>query len=190
MALNSGALPADERCMPETAKMKARRRSEGVKLAIVSGVFVLGGIALGGAIPWYVTAFFGVGVVVGVLMSLGILKAERAPLDLLAIDDAGITRTAPGLREHVAWGDIVRVRIMTTDQGPQLEDVFFVLEGRSGDGCVVPHDLAQRGDLLHALQSRLEGVNNAAVIEAMLSSENRVLTIWEAKDPVVVRPSI
>jgi hypothetical protein len=33
--------------------------------------------------------------------------------------------------------------------------------------------------LLEALQSRLKGLDNAAVIEAMTTADNRVFTIWE-----------
>ena len=160
---------------------EAHQRSELVRASIVSAVFVLIGVALRDEVPWYVTAFFAVCLVVGVLSIFGVLPERvTVPAGHLTIDDVGITRTGRKLREHVAWGDIVRVRIMTTDQGPHLEDVFFVIDSRTGDGCVVPHDLAVHGGLLEALQSRLEGVNNAAVIEAMVSCANRVFTIWEA----------
>ncbi len=115
----------------------------------------------------------------GILSIRGARKHDRAPTGHLTIDDVGITRTAQELREHVAWVDIARVRIMTTDQGPYQEDVFFVVDSKNGEGCIVPHDLAVRSGLLEALQSRLAGVNSAAVIEAMGSSENRVFTIWE-----------
>jgi len=108
-------------------------------------------------------------------------RGDRVCSEQLTIDDVGISRTARRFREYVAWDDITRVRIMTTDRGPELEDVFFIVDGRSGQGCVIPHDLAVRGGLLEALQSRLEGLDNTAVIEAMGSIENRVFTIWEAK---------
>jgi len=158
----------------------AARRREGALLAIVSGIFVFGGVALRDQIPWYVPAFFALGIVAGVLSILGIAPPYvSVPVGHLVIDEIGITRTAKGLREHVAWGDIARVRIMTTDQGPYLEDVFFVFDSRTGGGCVVPQDLAVRDGLLEALQSRLVGLNNGAVIEAMLSVENRIFTIWE-----------
>jgi len=85
------------------------------------------------------------------------------------------------MSSHVAWTDIERVRILTTDQGPQTEDVFFVIDGKNGTGCMVSQELATRGKLLEALQARLDGVNNAAVIEAMMSVENKVFTIWERK---------
>jgi hypothetical protein len=158
-----------------------QRRSTGVRVVIVSAAFVLLGVALRDEVPWYATAFFGVCLVGGVLGIFGIPRDRPLEIGQLTIDDVGITRTARKLREHVAWADIVRVCIMTNDQGPWLEDVFFVIEGRNGQGCVVPHDLAVRGGLLEALQTRLDGVDSSAVIEAMTSVENRVFTIWEAK---------
>jgi hypothetical protein len=144
-------------------------------------VFAAIGVALGDAIPWYVTGFFVLCVIVGVFSIFGVLPRERPADEHLTIDDEGITRTARNLREHVAWADIVRVRIMTNDQGPQLEDVYFVLEGKDGNGSIVSHELATRGGLLEALQTRLDGVNNQAVIEAMLTTANRAFTIWERK---------
>ena len=169
--------------------ISAARRREGALLAIVSGIFVFGGVALRDEIPWYVPGFFAMGVVVGVLSILGVVPSYvSAPIGHLAIDEVGITRTAKGLREHVAWGDIARVRIMTTDQGPYLEDVFFIVEAKSDGGCVVPQDLAVRDGLLEALQSRLVGLNNGAVIEAMLSVENRIFTIWEAEGSASTQP--
>jgi hypothetical protein len=157
------------------------RRSEGIRVAVVSAAFVIVGVLLRDQVPWYATAFFAVCLGAGLLSIRGGRREYRGHAEHLTIDDVGITRTARRLREHVAWVDITRVRIVTTDQGPQLEDVFFVVEGKNGEGCVVPHDLAVRGSLLEALQARLDGVNHAAVIEAMLSVENRLFTIWEAK---------
>jgi hypothetical protein len=148
----------------------------------VSATFVVIGVLLRDQVPWYATAFFAVCLGAGLLSIRGGRRDDRGHAEHLTIDDVGITRTARRLREHVAWVDVARVRIMTTDQGPQLEDVFFVVEGKNGEGCVVPHDLAARSGLLEAVQARLEGVNNAAVIEAMLSGENRLFTIWEAKE--------
>jgi hypothetical protein len=116
-----------------------------------------------------------------------VFSADR---DELTIDDAGITRTAPNLREHVAWADITRVWIQTTDEGPWREDVYFVIEGTQDRGCVVPHDLAVRGGLLEALQARLPGLDSAAVIAAMTSSENHRFTIWPSGEtPPPLPPS-
>src|SRR5262245_26171548 len=104
----------------------ARHGSEGIRLVIVSGLFVAIGIAVRDRVPWYATAFFVVCLLLGVLRIFGYPKYRGTTSDHLLIDDVGITRTAKRLREHVAWGDIARVCIMTSDRGPQLEDVFFV----------------------------------------------------------------
>ena len=55
-----------------------------------------------------------------------------------AIDDEGVSRLLDnGERESVRWADLVAVRILTTDQGPWMEDHFWVLVGTGGSGCVV-----------------------------------------------------
>jgi hypothetical protein len=148
----------------------------------VSAGFVVLGIALRDRVPWYATAFFAVCLVSGLLSLRRGRRGDPQPdAGRLTIDDTGITRTAWNHREHVAWIDIASVRIMTTDQGPWLEDVFFVIDSRTGSGCAVPHDLAVRSGLLEALQARLPDLDNSAVIQAMTSVERRVFTIWEAK---------
>lgn len=157
-----------------------RLRSQGVLVAVVSLLFVLLGIALGDRIPWYATAFFVVCCLAGIV-SIFLEPPDPRSAEHLTIDDVGITRLAPNLREHVAWADLQRVRILTNDRGPWLDDVFFVLDAQDGTGCVVAHDLAVRAGLLEALQSRLTGVDDGTVIEAMGSTGNREFTIWEAK---------
>lgn len=162
---------------------RPRLRAQDLLVVFVSAAFVILGIALGDRVPWYATAFF------AICLLAGLFSLRRRPLSelppeagRLTIDEVGITRTAKNLREHVAWIDIASVRIMTTDQGPWIEDVFFIIDSRNGNGCVVAHDLAVKSGLLEALQTRLEGLNNAAVIEAMTSIDKRIFTIWEAKD--------
>jgi len=150
-------------------------------LAGVSGA-TFAGLAAGLLHVSVIIASTVAGVLLAVVVGFFTYRYPRVPFnEHLTIDDVGITRTARDLREHVAWVDIARVRIITTDQGPWHEDVCFVVDSKNGDGCAVTHDLAVRSGLLAALQSRLEGVNNAAVIAAMASNESRVVTIWEAK---------
>ncbi len=122
-----------------------RRSWQGVLVSVVSAAFVFAGVALRDRIPWYATALLAFCFVAGILSIRGVRMDDRAPTEHLTIDDVGITRTARDLREHIAWVDIARVRIMTTDQGPYLEDVFFVIDSKNGEGCVIPHDLAVRG---------------------------------------------
>jgi hypothetical protein len=161
-------------------KAKKDRQRQGILASLVSAGFVLLGVVLRDQIPWYATVFFAVCLIVGVI-SIFVEPPKSKPWEKLVIDDTGITRIGRKLREHVAWADIERVSIMTTDEGPWLEDVYFIIDSKTGGGCAVAHDLATESKLLEALQSRLEGLDNAAVIEAMLSTSNREFPIWQAK---------
>jgi hypothetical protein len=84
-----------------------------------------------------------------------------------------------GSRESVRWSDLSAVVIKTTDEGPFLEDVFFILFGNDQkSGCVVPQEATGASELFSALQDRLPGFDNEKVIEAMSSSNNRSFLIW------------
>ncbi|HKS05933.1 MAG TPA: hypothetical protein VJR92_06435 [Gemmatimonadaceae bacterium] len=157
-----------------------RGQTIGLAPIVVSAMFAAFGLYLGDRMSLYAAAFFGVCAIGGLALYVR-MRSGKGPYEELSVDDIGVTRLAPQLREHIAWADVSRVRILTTDQGPQSEDVFFVMDGRSGAGCVVPHDLAVEGKLLDALQEKLPGVNNGSVIEAMTSTSNREFVIWEAK---------
>jgi hypothetical protein len=51
------------------------------------------------------------------------------------IDDLGVGRELEnGSTEQVSWEDLVEVLIVTTDEGPFAEDVFYLLAGRDGKG--------------------------------------------------------
>jgi hypothetical protein len=54
-----------------------------------------------------------------------------------------------------------------------------VLESATGKGCVVPHDIVVRTKLLEEMQTRLAGVNDRIVIEAMSCTSERTFVIWE-----------
>src|SRR4051812_17361617 len=96
----------------------------------------------------------------------------------IQIDDNGIKRyLLDGTLEHVAWDELVEVFVMTTDAGPFVEDVFFVLEGKHGTGCVVPQGAPESSQLLERLQ-RLPGFDNEAIIQAMSCTENARFVCW------------
>ncbi|GIK34951.1 MAG: hypothetical protein AMXMBFR45_07840 [Gammaproteobacteria bacterium] len=99
--------------------------------------------------------------------------------EFVQVDDEGVAVKTKGGVERVNWTDIQRVRIVTTNEGPWVEDVYFLFEAQGGHGCVVPHGAAVRIKLLEELQSRLPGVQDDRVIEAMGCTDNDSFTIWE-----------
>jgi hypothetical protein len=105
-------------------------------------------------------------------------QVERSSV---VVDERGVTCRRPGgTVEAVAWADLRAVEILTTDEGPWSEDVFWVLHGRGG-GCVVPQEAEGSNALLERLQ-QLPGFDNAAVIRAMGSTENARFPCWKAAD--------
>jgi hypothetical protein len=110
------------------------------------------------------------------LLALPVITAQRR--EFVQIDDEGVAvETNKGV-ERVSWSEVQRVRIITTNEGPWAEDVYFLLEA-NGKGCVVPHGAAIRTKLLEELQTRLPGVRDDQVIEAMGCAENNSFTVWE-----------
>ena len=110
------------------------------------------------------------------------LKRKRVPsAPAIAIDDVGVRRELGGGKvEAVAWTDLVEVEIVTTDEGPFVDDVFFLLVGADGTGCCVPQGAPGSEPLLDRLQA-LPEFDNGKLIEAMGCAENARFVCWRKK---------
>jgi hypothetical protein len=96
-------------------------------------------------------------------------------------DEAGVVRTMPdGTQETVSWDDLEAVIILTTDEGPFRDDVFWLLKG-SASGCAVPSETEGMSELMTRLQ-QLPGFDNDAVIRAMGSTDNATFLCWQRQD--------
>ena len=78
----------------------------------------------------------------------------------------------------IQWGELNEVGMVTTDEGPFAEDVFFMLLSEDKKGCVIPQSAEGCGDLLSRLQM-LPDFNNNALIEAMGSTSNQQFRLWK-----------
>jgi drug/metabolite transporter superfamily protein YnfA len=94
-------------------------------------------------------------------------------------DDHEIHCTWPkdGTRS-IAWGELNTVTLITTDEGPSAEDVYWHLSGVGTTEVVVPQGAAGHQDFLAEMQRRLPGFNNEAVIQAMGSTSNARFPVW------------
>jgi hypothetical protein len=105
-------------------------------------------------------------------------KRKNSLNESVLFDTIGVTRTMPdGRTESILWDELQEVNIVTTDEGPAVDDVFWVLSG-NGKGCAVPSESVGMKELLNRLQS-LPGFNNAAVIQAMGSTQNAKFVCWK-----------
>ncbi|NOY26527.1 MAG: hypothetical protein GXP62_11695 [Oligoflexia bacterium] len=99
----------------------------------------------------------------------------------VTIDSDGVTAEQVhgpgGSGGSVKWADLVEVGILTTADGPALDDFFWVLRGQGETRTVVPIGLAEQVDLLPRLQ-RLQGFDNMAVTRASGSITEAVFCCW------------
>jgi hypothetical protein len=108
----------------------------------------------------------------------GFLKRQEQ-VPATTIDDRGVRRIlGSGKIEAVEWKDLVEVQIVTTDEGPFVDDVFYLLIGAHDTGCVVPQEDPQSAALLERLQA-LPDFDNGKVIEAMTCVENARFVCWK-----------
>jgi hypothetical protein len=116
-----------------------------------------------------------------VTLILSLFSKRKNPLNETVIFDTdGVTRAMPdGRIESITWDELQEVNIVTTDEGPTVDDVFWVLSG-NGKGCAVPSESVGMKELLNRLQM-LPGFNNTAVIQAMRSTQNAKFICWQRK---------
>ena len=88
---------------------------------------------------------------------------------------------ASGEQQSVRWDELEEVAIVTTDCGPFLDDVFWMLCGKNR-GCVVPSESLGTNELIERLQ-KLPGFDNHAVIQAMGSTDNARFVCWTRNTP-------
>lgn len=151
-----------------------------VQLAVIA----LGGAALALCLVPAVPAPVRAGIFLGACALILLLKRLAptlfaVPRPRVIVDDDGVRRVA-GARivEQARWAELVKVSIMTTDEGPGAEDLFWLLHAADGTGCLVPHEQACEVDLLTHLQ-RLPGFDNLAVVRATGSTEWAEFVCWE-----------
>ena len=110
------------------------------------------------------------------------LASTSPPRATISFDDQSVTCRRPsGLVETVRWSDLQVVYIQTTDAGPAVDDVFWVLGGGES-GCVVPSEAEGMDLLLQRLQS-LPNFDHNAAIAAMSCVENREFLCWRRANP-------
>jgi hypothetical protein len=110
-------------------------------------------------------------------------KSTSKPKETVLFDDEKITRTMrDGNQETLLWSDLEEVAIITTDEGPFVDDVFWVLSGKAS-GCLAPSEAVGVGELIVRLQ-KLPGFKNEVVIEAMGSTTNAKFVCWTKADKI------
>jgi hypothetical protein len=84
-----------------------------------------------------------------------------------------------GATTHLTWHDIGAVNIVTTAEGPFEPDLFWLLQSMDKKtNITIPMGAEGEHDLMRAMQARLIGFDNMAVVEAMSSTGPAGFVIW------------
>ena len=97
--------------------------------------------------------------------------------------DAQGQLVGPGLPAGVDWDLLARIEIVTTDQGPFQDDVFWFFVNADGSACSIPG-----GDVDSSVLDRvsaLPGVHFEAIIQAMGSCEDARFLVWSRAESAV-----
>lgn len=105
---------------------------------------------------------------------------------VVTFDAAGIRCSRPNNKqEYITWEKLDAVLIETTDEGPMLPDVFWLLLTKDmTSGCAIPQGATGEKELLEEMQRRLPGFDNEMLINAMTSTNNQRFLVWERKGQI------
>ena len=120
------------------------------------------------------------------MCTLSILLSQlgwKPYLNHLEVSSWGLRRTfGPKLRakkiEEIAWADVAKIEVETTDAGPAADDMFFWIHGAGRKGILIPSELASQHGLVKELQARFTGLDNRALAEASGCCTNAYFLLW------------
>lgn len=106
-------------------------------------------------------------------------QCQPQPRECVTFDDIGITRKMlTGKLESIRWDELSKISIFTTDEGPLVEDMFWVFENAAQTkGCFIENGADGLSDLLKHIQT-FEGFDNLQVVEASGSTRVAKFVVW------------
>lgn len=129
------------------------------------------------SLPGWVQVATVAGLLLAALLVFNVRRSAKP--ERVSFDDKVITRTLPdGTIETVRWDDLQEVGVVTTDEGPWVEDVYWILTGTNG-GCAVSGGAKGMKELLTRLQ-QLPGFDNEAIIKKM-GTDNNQFVCWKRR---------
>jgi hypothetical protein len=77
---------------------------------------------------------------------------------------------------EIQWSDIQLIKLVNTDQGPWLPDIWLILMGNEMN-CVIPHGAKNFDEVIERI-SKYEGFDNDAIGRSMCCTENAEFVLW------------
>jgi hypothetical protein len=108
-------------------------------------------------------------------------STQPSPAEFFSVsfDDHEIKLIMPdGHAYIIPWSELRRVALETTNEGPFMDDVFWILSTKK-HSLLVPQGARGEKELLGRLQ-QLPNFDNEAVISAMGCAENKLFLCWQS----------
>lgn len=107
-------------------------------------------------------------------------KVQPEDLYKTEITDEYIKVTHPGQpEEKINWSEIEEIKLINTDEGPFLPDVWMVLIG-SDKGCSIPQG-SKGWDDVYDIVSKYKGFDFDNVIKSATCTDNAEFSVWSKK---------
>ena len=107
-------------------------------------------------------------------------KSIPESLHRVTLTDTHLRHESPnGDHETIAWPDLTQIDIQTTDEGPMLPDVFWILH-TAQKKLEIPHGATGDKELLERLLE-LPDFDSEQFSAAMGSTSNNVFVCWRSK---------
>jgi hypothetical protein len=112
---------------------------------------------------------------------------SKGVVDEVELGELGVTRRfGPRLgkkrEERVLWDELVRVEILTTDEGPYADDFFFLLEGREGKGVAISNELAVSTAWSRSCSGAFQGSTTRRSSRRRGSTRVRRFLVWQKQN--------
>jgi hypothetical protein len=78
--------------------------------------------------------------------------------------------------EQVLWENIEQIKLINTDEGPWMPDVWLALLGKE-DGCLIPQG-AKGFEEVYDIVSKYDGFNFENAIKSMSCADNAEFQLW------------
>ncbi len=117
-----------------------------------------------------------------IIYGLRLMLSDDSPYNPLSFEyqpSAGLIRSDTETVQQIPWADVEKIDILTTDQGPWAEDLWwlFYLKGQA-EPVQLGSEVTGCNQLFNALENHFQTADMETVIQAMGSTSNQVFHIW------------
>lgn len=81
------------------------------------------------------------------------------------------------VNEQIDWIEIEEIKLINTDEGPFLPDVWLILTG-NGKGCSIPQG-SDGWNKVYDIVSQYDGFNFENVIKSASCTDNKTFELWK-----------